>query len=511
MMTNPQLPVEIDQKMYRNPVLFADYSDPDVIRFGDWFYMTASSFQYTPGLPILRSSNLVDWELVTYALPEIPIQRYEIPQVSCGVWAPAIRIHNGLVWIFYGMPDEGIYAISAKTPEGPWSAPSLIRKAKGFIDPCPFWDNEGNGWIIHAYAKSRIGFKSVLGCFQFMDKGKEVQGVDSLIFDGSQTQPTIEGPKVYQRTDYIYIFAPAGGVATGWQTVLRSTSIHGPFEERIVLAQGDSSVNGPHQGAWVTDAVGNDWFVHFQDRGAYGRIVHVQPLHWLEDDWPVIGEVANGATCGIPVSEYPMPTASVESSFQEESDTDDFSVMNLQWQWAANPPRNAYHLADGLVLHALNPDGNPDFSLWNKPNVLTQKLRAASCLISTELYAQNLKEGDEAGIALLGAGYLALRLVREKTWKLILSEAAFGESDSILQRRKVRKPELKLVMHIEEVDGQPLAHFGWSDGGDIEWFDLAYRPKKNTWTGVKPALFAVSKEATGGDARFANFTMHRLD
>lgn len=531
-MTNPLWHPRISAETYRNPVLFADYSDPDVIRLGDWFYMTASSFQYTPGLPILRSVNLVDWELVAYALPEIPDERYQFPQVSCGVWAPSIRVHNDLVWIFYGMPDEGIYAVTASSPEGPWSSPILIREAKGFIDPCPYWDDDGNGWIIHAYAKSRIGFKSVLGYFQFSAKGEIIQGVDTLLFDGSQTQPTIEGPKVYTRGSYLYIFAPAGGVATGWQTVLRSTSLHGPFEERIVLAQGESPVNGPHQGAWVTDVAGDDWFVHFQDRGAYGRIVHVQPLTWLADGWPVIGQSTEGMTCGTPVSEYRLPathtTASSSSTRDlsnkfdsysisdthnacDSSDMDDFSSLRLDWQWAANPPQNAYHLAEGLVLHAQNADGNPNFSLWNKPNVLTQKLRAPSCLITTELHAQNLQEGDQAGLALLGAGYMALRFVRLKTGKLILSEAGFGQEDCTILSRDTNLSELTLLMRVEEENGQPLAHFGWRNGGEVEWFEPAYRPQKNTWTGAKPALFAVSAESSGGEARFTDFTVSRLD
>ena len=128
---------------YRNPVLFCDYSDPDVIRVGDTYYMTASSFNYVPGLPILTSKDLVNWTLVNYALKNIPAPDYERPRHADGVWAPAIRWHNGYFHIFYGMPDEGIYMVRSRDALGEWEAPVLVLPGKGLIDPCPFWDDDG--------------------------------------------------------------------------------------------------------------------------------------------------------------------------------------------------------------------------------------------------------------------------------------------------------------------------------------------------------------------------------
>ena len=265
---------------YRNPVLCCDYSDPDVIRVGDTYYMTASSFNYVPGLPILTSADLVNWRLVNYALPNIPEPGYEIPRHACGVWAPAIRWHDGFFYIYYGMPDEGIYMVRAADACGQWDAPKLVRAGKGLIDPCPFWDDDGRAYVIHAYANSRIGFKSRIGIFPMSADGTHAIGEDKFLFDGTANHPTIEGPKVYKQDGWYYIFAPAGGVATGWQTVLRSRRIDGEYEDRIVLRQGNSRVNGPHQGAWVTAADGSDWFIHFQSRGLYGRVTHLQPMAW---------------------------------------------------------------------------------------------------------------------------------------------------------------------------------------------------------------------------------------
>lgn len=495
--------------MYANPILFADYSDPDVIRFGDYFYLTASSFQYTPGLPILRSTNLVDWELLTYALPRIPQERYALPQLSQGVWAPSMRVHDGHVWIFYGMPDEGIFAVQAEQPEGPWSEPILIREGKGLIDPCPHWDKAGNAWVVHAYAKSRIGFKSVLGCFQFMAAGQPMEGVDRLIFDGEATQLTIEGPKVHERNGYLYIFAPAGGVKTGWQTVLRGRSVWGPFEERVVMDQGSTEINGPHQGAWVEGYAGEDWFVHFQDRGAYGRITHLQPMRW-ENDWPIIGNAAPGATRGEPVLVHALPSArlpQLQPLSLQASDPFAGDELGLQWQWYGNPPKQAWSFDGGLRLAAQNADRNPAFSLWNKPNVLTQKLICPACEVAVDLDAQALADGNTAGLALLGAAYMALRVRREAgVCTLELVQAAEAGAEELLQTLELKEPACRLSLRIVEVDGQPLARFGYTACGEEHYFDETFVPRENTWTGVKPALFAISREgAAEGSALFSDF------
>ena len=173
---------------FRNPILFADYSDPDVIRVGDTYYLTASSFHYTPGLPILISKDLINWKLVNYALDrvceapgvgrphedsEAIEKRFQKPCHSEGVWAPTIRYHEGMFFIFYGMPDEGIYMVRAKDPLGKWEEPVCLLPGKGLIDSCPFWDEDGRAYIVHAYAKSRIGFKSILGIFEMSPDGTQ--------------------------------------------------------------------------------------------------------------------------------------------------------------------------------------------------------------------------------------------------------------------------------------------------------------------------------------------------
>lgn len=249
---------------YTNPILYTDYSDPDVCRVGDDYFMTASSFCNAPGLPVLHSKDLVNWKVISYAIDKIPGEHFDKPIHGHGVWAPAIRYHNDEFIIFFPMPDEGIYVVKTKDPWGKWDEPTCLFSGKGWIDPCPFWDDDGKAYMVSAFAKSRIGFKSILNlceitpdCLQMIDEGKH-------IFDGNvENQETIEGPKMYKRNGYYYIFAPSGGVKQGWQTVLRSKNIWGPYEHRNVLLQKDSDTNGPHQGAWVDTQTGEDWFIHF--------------------------------------------------------------------------------------------------------------------------------------------------------------------------------------------------------------------------------------------------------
>jgi len=291
---------------YRNPIIYADYSDPDVVRVGDDFYLVASSFNCTPGLPILHSKDLVNWTLINHALKNLPDPRYAEVQPGCGVWAPAIRFHENKYWIFFPTPDEGIYLTTAAHPSGQWSKPHLLQAGKGLIDPCPLWDDDGKAYLIHAYAGSRAGIKHRLRVCPMAPDGSRLLDEGKIVFHEPERHPTLEGPKFLKREGWYYILAPAGGVETGWQLALRSKNIYGPYEEKIVLEQGNTPVNGPHQGALIDTADGKWWFVHFQDAGVYGRVTHLQPVKW-EDGWPMMGKNRDGIA--EPVLHHAKPAA----------------------------------------------------------------------------------------------------------------------------------------------------------------------------------------------------------
>lgn len=403
---------------YKNPILYADYSDPDVIRVGEDYFMTASSFCNVPGLPLLHSKDLVNWKVVNYILDELPHERYEKPVHGCGVWAPSIRYHEGTYYACFPMPDEGIYMSTTKDPFGKWSKPVNIRPGAGWIDPCPFWDDDGRAYLVAGVAKSRIGYKSVLHMVELQPDGMGLIGEEIKIFDGNENeQVTIEGPKLYKRNGWYYIFAPAGGVKTGWQTVLRSKNIFGPYEHKVVMRQGDSDVNGPHQGAWVDTVTGEDWFIHFQDVYAAGRIIHLQPMSW-NNDWPVIGIAKDGNDYGEPVSEYKKPdVGNVTWECCEPATSDDFSEerLGLQWQWNANPKQEWYVLnGENLRLNAIKKES----VYGDMPNLLLQKWHAPEFMCDTRLDLSKLTDGDEAGVISMGMTY-GLLTFKKKADKLM--------------------------------------------------------------------------------------------
>ncbi|MGI6107039.1 MAG: glycoside hydrolase 43 family protein [Lachnospiraceae bacterium] len=393
---------------YTNPILYTDYSDPDVCRVGDDYYLVASSFCNTPAIPVLHSTDLVNWELISYVLEQIPEPGYEVPQHGHGVWAPAIRYHDGEFLVYYPMPDEGIFMCRARDARGPWSAPVCVKAAKGWIDPCPFWDDDGKAYLVNAFAKSRIGFKSILHLSPLSPDGTHVLSEGRHIFDGHLRQPTIEGPKMYKRNGWYYIFAPAGSVESGWQTVLRSRSVFGPYEDRIVMIQAGTKTNGPHQGGWVDTPLGEDWFVHFQDVGPAGRILHLEPMVW-ENDWPVIGKNETGEGFGTPVTTWAKPKVreGVPVKIQSPADSDDFSGdrPGLQWQWNANHRDIWYRMEHpGLRLFA-QPVSAP---LCDEPNLLLQKWTAPEFSAEFAFDLSGLGDGDEAGLVLLGREYSAI-------------------------------------------------------------------------------------------------------
>lgn len=413
---------------YKNPIIDADYSDPDVCRVGDDYYMTSSSFACFPGLQILHSTDLVNWELVGAALqddyPVLPQYRgtdldwRRKIQHGNYVWAPAIRYHDGWFYIYCGDPDQGLFMTRAQDPRGPWTAPVWVKEGKGMIDCCPLWDEDGKAYLSHGCAGSRAGVKSVLFVAPMSADGTHVTGPSRIVYDGHEDQPTIEGTKFYKRNGYYYIMSPAGGVKYGWQVELRSRNPFGPYEEYVGLAQGKvKTVNGPHQGAWIDTQNGEDWFIHFQDKHAYGRVTHLQPARWV-DDWLVIGDDRDGDGCGDPVLKWKKPNLPSSGEFQPaEDDEFDATELGLQWQFEG-PYSHYWYFCDArkskLRLYGVQqPDGYRNLS--DLQNALLQKFPTENFTVTARVrFIPNpgyKNKGEEAGLIIKGMDYAALKFV----------------------------------------------------------------------------------------------------
>lgn len=501
---------------YANPVLHADYSDPDVVMDGKDYYMVASSFNCVPGLPVLHSKDLVHWSLIGYALDRLqPEEFFSQPRHGGGVWAPCIRIHDGAFYIFYSDPDHGIFMTRAADPAGPWSDPVTVIPGNGFIDPSPLWDYDGSAYLVYAFAGSRAGVKSVLMVSRMNPDGTGVIGDPVMVFDGHDVDPTVEGPKFYKRNGWYYIFAPAGGVTNGWQLALRSKNVFGPYEKKIVLHQGSTAVNGPHQGAWVTTPTGEDWFLHFQDKGAYGRIVHLQPMRWA-DDWPVIGEDTNGDGTGEPVISHQMPDMSKKwppSTMQAE---DDFNgnTRGLQWQWHANPSLTWGYPSEAYGFFRLNCIARPDSmrNLWDVPNLFLQKLPAEEFYATASLKCSLRFNGEEAGMVVMGRDYqyISLKRADDKLWLRVVrcSGADKGAAEEVLFTEEVTCGE---IMFCVSVGRGAICQFSYgNDAGAMTDTGEPFTAREGMWIGAKIGFFAL-RDGVTNDAGYAGLDWFRIN
>jgi len=500
---------------FQNPIIYADYSDPDVIRVGDDFYLTASSFSCFPALPSLHARDLVHWQIINHAIDIFPDSAFNLPQHGNGIWAPALRFHQGVFWIFFGDPDRGIFMVKTRDIWGKWDSPLLIKAAKGWIDPCPLWDDDGKAYLVHAFAKSRAGFNGVLHVNQMTTDGTHIADDGALVFADQNQHPTIEGPKFFKRKGYYYIFAPAGGVKTGWQTVLRATNIYGPYTPKIVLAQGKTEINGPHQGGFVELANGESWFIHFQDQGAYGRVVHLQPMVW-QVDWPVIGSDPDGDGVGEPVRVCPRPSIEMKhfNFVPQTSDEFDSTVPGRQWQWPANYQIRWFSFTDqpGWVrLHAENcPPGAAN--LWAVPNLFLQKFPAPEFSATTKINFRPKSFGERAGLLVLGQDYATLVLHHSpEGLRLVQTACRNAAGGAVEVETEVHVLNQPILYFRVQVAAGAICQFAFSlDGNTYQSIGPAFQAQPGRWIGAKIGIFATqpnSREPAG----FADFDFFRIE
>lgn len=497
--------------MYRNPVLHADYSDPDVCAVGEDYFLTASSFNCTPGLPILHSKDLVNWKIVNYALKKVePVEYYNEPRHGKGVWAPSIRFHEGVFYIYWGDPDFGIFMVKTRDPYGEWDKPVLVKAGKGMIDPCPLWDDDGRVYLAHAWAGSRAKFNSVLTVCEMNKEGTAVISDPVLVFDGNDgVNHTIEGAKFYKRNGFYYLFAPAGGVVSGWQLVMRSKDVYGPYEARIVMAQGKTDINGPHQGGWVDTPAGESWFLHFQDKGAYGRVLHLNPMKWV-NDWPVIGVDKDGDGCGDPVSRYRKPKTGKTYPIETPVESDEFDTrkLGLQWEWHANYQDVFGFTTNMGYARIYGHELSPHFkNFWEVPNLLMQKFPAEEFTATAKLKVSAKDDGQLSGLIIMGWDYSWIGVEKQEE-KFLLKQAVCKDAEqgnleqvsTLAVLEPSRKFEAGLSPNYEReiyirvhVDKGAYCRFSYSlDGKKFTEAGTLFKARQGKWIGAKVGMFSVT-------------------
>ena len=473
---------------YTNPILWGDYSDPDVIRVGEEFFLISSSFTYLPGIPVMHSRDLAHWELAGYAAARLPFSRYDRPAHKCGTWAPSIRYAKGKFYVYVCLPDEGLLVFTTENPAGDWEC-HYVKDVTGWIDPCPLFDEDGSVWLVHGLAASRCGLNNMLFLHKMSDDGLQVLDKGRLIYNGmDHGDVTVEGPKIYRRGGKYWILCPAGGVRDGYQLALRADRIEGPYERRIILEQGGTPVNGPHQGGWVEDIIGKNWFLHFQDAGAYGRVVHLQPVDW-SGEWPVMGDrgyPVPGGDTGLPETEGSPRTS------------DDFeNGLGLQWQWQANPNPAWYAaLHPGIRLYA----GRAE-NLFHYGAFCSQLMQSRNFDVLHKIQL-HLKPGDMAGIGMMGYSYSYLAV---KNRELILTEGIAKERnrrtpEEVRETIRVRKEWTgdRVFLQMKVREGQVFYEYG--DREDcLNPIGTGFSMGCGGWTSARPGMFCMRQaEGEGG-------------
>ncbi len=501
---NPVLTTWGDQGngTYVNPILNADYSDPDAIRVGDKYYMVASDFHFM-GMQMLESDDLVNWTLISKVYDRINISKYdEMDAYAEGSWAPSLRYHDGKFWVFFCTPHDGLFMTTATDPHGPWAPLHHVKEADRWEDPCPFWDEDGQAYL----GRSILGAGPII-IHRMSPDGRELLDEGRTVYTG----PVAEGTKIHKFGEYYYLSIPEGGVQTGWQTILRSKNIYGPYEKKVVLEQGMTEINGPHQGSIVDTPDGEWWFLHFQEHNPIGRVVHLQPMHW-KDGWPVIGVDQDMNGIGEPVVAWRKPSWKVHRNETElhadkieakekgylPAHSDDFNSpeLGLQWQFNHNPVDGEWSLTERegwLTINALKGE-----SFKKARNTITQKSMGYVGEFTVKLDLSSLKENDHAGLAMMAQWNWQVGVMK-KNGKLYLYK---GSDDNAVE---VSQPYTKNVIYLRlhlnafancysfsySVNNKEFTPIG---GSTDMW--------NGHWKGLHPAVFCYNTEGKGGKAHF---------
>lgn len=379
---------------YTNPVIYADFPDPDVIRVDSVYYFVSTTMFIFPGVTILKSYDLVNWEYCSNAVPRMDFSKcYNLDgcdRYGHGQWATSLKYHDGIYYLLFITLDEGGFVCTAEDPAGPWDIRKLPR---GFYDPGLFFDEDGRIYVAHGYNEIYI---------TEVNDNLEAVNEDVLVFSGD-IRKGLEGAHVYKVNGYYYLYCTYGGF-DGFQVALRSKEIYGPYEQKVVIRDKGNLGSGIHQGALVETPGGEWWSVIFQDGGAFGRFPTLQPVSWV-DDWPMVGVKGKG------VITYPKPDVGKSYPATTLPTSDEFTdkELGLQWGWNHNPVEDKWSLTENpgtLRLYA----AGVDETLPMARNTLTQRIfayysKSVTSNAVTCLDTRNMKEGDIAGLAVFQDPY----------------------------------------------------------------------------------------------------------
>ncbi len=480
---------------FANPVLNADFSDPDVIRVGDKYYMTCSEFHFI-GMPILESEDMVNWHVVSHIFSSIDLVGYSsMEKYGGGTWAPALRYHNGRYYMYVCTPDEGLFMSSATDIKGPWDPLYQVKNVSGWEDPCPFWDEDGQAYL----GRSQLGGGPIILHMMSADGRKLLDG-GKEIYRGN----TAEGTKIFKKDGYYYLSIPEGGVGSGWQTVLRSKTIYGPYERKVVLERGSTNINGPHQGALVDTPEGEWWFYHFQSTGALGRVVHLQPVTW-EDGFPTIGYDYDGNGVGEPMKICPKPNVGKTVAPHAPQGSDDFSetILHPMWQFNHNLDNDHWSLSKREGWLTITPMLAKN--LRESRNQFTQKLMGYEGQATVKIDFAELNDYSRTGMECIGSKYVGVGIRKSQgNVQIYIENEGTVKILSTLEKSDNHIAYVRLNFDAQQ------KHFQFSYSFDGQSFTNAgdhFEESDRDWKGCRVGLYSYTTSTTqeGGTAYFDDF------
>lgn len=476
---------------FANPVLNADYSDPDVIRVGNHFYMTCSEFHFM-GMNILASEDMVNWKIISRVYDSIPLPGYaEMKRYAEGTWAPAIRYHKGRYYIFVCTPKDGLMMTTAEKITGPWMPLYCVKAVQGWEDPCPFWDEDGQAYLGH----SVLGAGPII-IHRMTEDGKQLLDEGRIVYQGQ----VAEGTKLFKKDGFYYLSIPEGGVGHGWQTVLRSKNIYGPYDGRRTLEQGSTDINGPHQGALVDTPDGKWWFYHFQETKSLGRVLHLEPAIW-KDGFPMIGKDYDGNGIGEPMKIVRKPNLKVSVKPSAPQSSDDFhsTRLGLQWQFNHNPKPSHWSLTSRkgwLEITAM-----PAESLKVARNQFTQKVMGYQGTATVKLDYKELSDGQRAGMECIGKKYAGAGVMVDHGNAVIYTET--DGTTMCLDKLETSDKKIFIRLTLDDITNKHL--FSYSlDGKRYTTIGHEFSNENKDWKGIRVGLYSYTT-GVPGKAYFDDF------
>ncbi|MBS0030372.1 glycoside hydrolase family 43 protein [Chitinophaga sp. 22321] len=477
---------DLGNGQFKNPLMWGDWPDPDIIRVGDKFYFISTSMHYVPGCPIAVSTDLVNWEMAGYAVSRYDEDaRYDMKggdMYLSGSWAATIRYHDSTFYAGFCTPKmgknkEGHFSIcTAKNINGPWTR-TIFKEY--LYDPGLFFDDNGKVYVAHGQQKLFIT--------ELNSDAKSVKVPQREIYDNPH-YPYLEGSHMYKVNNKYYILGSTGGTQ-GREVCLRSDSIYGPYESKVVM-QDDHTYpgNGLHQGGMVQLKDGSWWFIIMQDRGPIGRVPNLEPVTWV-DGWPILGKN------GIGAATYPKPVAGVSSPITVPASTDEFNAptLGLQWQWNHNPDNSNWSLTARPGYLRLK--AGKAATLYNAINTLTQRVEGPYSEGTAEIDISGMKDGDVAGLGVFQVPYAYLAVEQTHGKKRIV----MSQSDSTVATAHIKHNKIWFKAMVSEKGF--VATFAYSTNGK-DFTPLGNELKMALgldWTANRFALFNFNKGgATGG-------------